>query len=76
MEAYEVRICPHLELMWTRWDILNQAMSLDDVSSAWVLDEHHAAGEFVCPDCLQHEIGRGVFNAYTDNDPFVVGTDE
>lgn len=76
MEPYDVRICPHLENMWSRWDLLNEAMSLDDVSSAWVLDSHHAAGELVCADCLQHEVGRIVFNAYCDSDPFVIGTDE
>lgn len=75
-EPYEIRTCHHLEYMWSRWDYLNKTMSLDDVSSAWVLDSHHVAGEFVCADCLQHEIGRIVFNAYADSDLFVIGTDE
>lgn len=58
METHEVRTCPHLEYEWDRMEILAQAMSLDDVSSAWMLPSEHAAGELVCTDCLQFELGR------------------
>lgn len=64
METHHVRTCSHLENEWDRMDVLNEEMSLEDVSSAWVLPTHHANGNLVCSDCFLEELGKQAFRAY------------
>lgn len=66
MEPHDVRLCPHLENEWERDRILEEAMSLDDMSSAWVLPSYHAVGELVCLDCLAYELGRKTVRAWLE----------